>query len=587
MNVHFLSGLPRSGSTVLAAILNQNPQVFVSTTSGLSTALNSLANTWHQEPLLEKNDKDKNKLANAMRGLINSYYDKMTQKPNVIDKARIWPLPVILSSMTQVLGRKPRIIATVRSVPDCMASFVRVAKPESLDDFICKKGGLKGHLKHSYEVLQAGYEADPSCFLFVEYEDLLNDPYKQLKRIHEFLKFEPYDYNFEHIDASTVKEDDEELYGLPGLHDIKPKLERQHKQTPQEVLGYYYPQFCQPEFWLEQPRTKPVVDDLDLQLTASTLGNFEEGKRIADKLKIERPNDNRAAFNRGWYELQAGNFEEGYKLLHQGRKAGVFGNTPPNSPQPEWNGKEIGTILIQLEGGLGDQIHQLRYAKMVRSKNCKVIVSCTISLVAFIASTGLADVVIQHGTEYGVYHDYWMSGMSAPIYLNLNRKNIDGAPYINRSSSSPNNLPRIGLRWSGNKAFEAQHHKLFPPELFFNAVKREGVEFISLQRDADLEFKPDWVKTVPLDTWNDTHKAISSCDLVISSCTSVSHLAAAMGVPTWVIIPVMSYYLYAEPGESTPYYNSMKLFRQERFGNWAEPFQKIINNKYPHELLSS
>jgi len=570
---------------VLAAILNQNPQTHVSTTSGLGTALDALATTWHREPLLEKNDLDRKKLANAMRGLIHGYYDEITSKPIVIDKARNWPLPVVVSSMAQVLGHKPRIIATVRSVPACMASFVRVAKPTDLDDFV-HKSGLAGHLKNSYQVLQAGYQADPECFLFVEYEDLLADPRTQLNRIHDFLGLDPFEYDLERIDGSTVKEDDEGLHGVAGLHDIKPKLARQHNESAKDVLGYHYAQFCQPEFWLSKPRTAHEVDDLDVQLAASTMGSFEEGKRIADKLKTQRPNDHRAAFNRGWYELRDGNIEEGYKLLHRGRKAGVFGNSQPNSPQPEWNGSSGHTVLLQLEGGLGDQLHQLRYTRNLRSNGYSPIVSCSGELVPFIASTELADAVVQHGAEYGVFHDYWMSGMSSPMYLGLNRRSIQGDAYIHTDFTVPNKKLRVGLRWSGNKTFEAQHHKLFPAQLFFDAVKRNDVEFISLQRDADLEFKPSWVEDVPLQTWHDTHKAVSSCDLVISSCTSVSHLSAAMGIPTWVVIPIMGYYLYAEPGNKTPYYNSMRLFRQQKYGDWTHPFEEIKSLDYSHELLS-
>jgi hypothetical protein len=583
--LHFLSGLPRSGSTVLAAILNQNPQTHVSTTSGLGAALDALATTWHREPLLEKNDHDRKKLANAMRGLIHGYYDEITSKPVVIDKARNWPLPVVVSAMAQVLGHKPRIIATVRSVPDCMASFVRVAKPENLDDFI-QQSGLTAHLKSSYQVLQAGYQADPECFLFVEYEDLLADPRTQLQRIHDFLGLDPFEYDFERIDGSTVKEDDEGLHGVAGLHDIKPKLGRQHNQSPRDVLAHHYSEFCQPEFWLPNPRTTPDIDLLDLQLTASTMGDFAEGRRIADKLKAERPNDHKAAFNRGWYELNAGKIEDGYALLHRGRRVGVFGNSAPKTPQPEWDGKSEGTVLLYLEGGLGDQIHQVRYAGDLSRRGCRVIVSCSGPLVSLLQKQPDVAAVVQHGAEYGVYHDYWMAGMSGPVYLGLNRRSIRGDAYIHTDFNVPGKKLRVGLRWSGNKQFEAQHHKLFPAQLFFDAVKRDDVEFISLQRDADLEFKPSWVQDVPLETWNDTHKAVSSCDLVISSCTSVSHLSAAMGIPTWVVIPIMGYYLYAEPGNKTPYYNSMRLFRQQKYGDWTHPFEEIKSLNYSHELLS-
>jgi sulfotransferase len=583
----FLSGLPRSGSTVLAAILNQHPKIYVSTTSGLGAALDFLVTGWHREPLLEKNDPKRHKLANAMRGLIDGYYDEITNKPLIVDKSRNWPLPVVASSMGQVLEEKPKIIATVRSIPDCMASFVRVAKPDNLDEFIVKSS-LAAHLKTSYQVLQAGYKHDPSCFLFVEYEDLLANPKHELERIHKFLDLPEFSYDFERIDGSSVKEDDEGLHGVAGLHDIKPKLARQHNESPKDVLKHHYAQFCQPEFWLPEPRTKLEMDDLDLQLAASTMGDFKEGRHIADKLAIERPNDDRAAYNRGWYELHDGNFHLGHQLLRRGRNVGVFGNSKPNTPQPEWDGKSCATLLMYLEGGLGDQIQQLGYIRHVRQTGtADIVVSCSGELVKFVHDANLCSAVVQHGAEYGIYHDAWMAGMSAPVYMNLSKEMIYGDPYISKIPYlGYSKKLRVGLRWSGNKQFEAQHHKLFPAPLFFDAVKRDNVEFISLQRDADLEYKPDWVQTVPLDTWSDTQAAVSTCDLVISSCTSVSHLSAAMGVPTWVVIPVMGYYLYAEPGPKTPYYNSMRLFRQQKYGDWSHPFDEIKALNYEHELLS-
>jgi hypothetical protein len=549
--------------------------------------LDGLANTWRDAPLLNNTDLKRKKLEHAMRVVATSFHAQETTKPVVIDKSRGWPVPVIIRSMAQVLGHQPKIIATVRSVPDCAASFVRVAKPDNLTAFI-EKGELFTHLKAAYQTLEAGYRAFPECFLFVEYEDLLANPKRELERIHAFLDLPPFDYDLDNIDGSSVKENDEFVHGYAGMHDIKPKLARQHNQSSKDVLGYHYAKFCHPEFWRDKPTTLPQIDDLDLQLSASMIGNFEDGRRIADKLANERPDDSRAAFNRGWYELHDGNFSLGHQLLRRGRKVGVFGNSPPNTPQPEWDGKPCATLLMYLEGGLGDQIQQLGYIRHVRQTGtADIVVSCSGELVKFVHDANLCSAVVQHGAEYGVYHDAWMAGMSAPAYMNLSKEMIYGDPYLSKIPYVRQSKKlRVGLRWSGNKQFEAQHHKLFPAPLFFDAVKRDNVEFISLQRDADLEYKPDWVQTVPLDTWSDTQAAVSTCDLVISSCTSVSHLSSAMGVPTWVVIPVMGYYLYAEPGPKTPYYNSMRLFRQQKYGDWSHPFDEIKALNYEHELLS-
>lgn len=571
--LHFLSGVPRSGSTVLAAILNQNPMTHVSTTSGLVHALDGLANTWHSAGLLNKNDPTRTKLAQTMRGMIDAFYED-TDKPVVIDKSRGWPISQIMAAMTQVLNHKPKIIATVRSVPDCAASFVRIEKPENLDEFMAS-GQLMDHLRAAYISLQEGYTYAPENFLFVEYEDLIANPKAQLERIHSFLGLPSFDYDFNNIDGSTVTEDDEQLHGTKGMHDVKPVLEAQHRQDPKDLLKHHYSSFCQPEFWLATPRTIPELHDLDLQLAASTIGDFSEGWRLAQKLEAEEPTNHRAAYNRGWYLLSQGQIQKGYQLMDRGRISGVFGNKRPNVPTQPWDGKSKGIVMLYLEGGLGDQIHQVRFAKLIAQRGCKVIVSCSGALASIFVGVEGVSAVIQHEATFGIYHDYFVQGMSAVVPLGLELEDLSGAPYIAKPKTIKNRKKRIGLRWQGQSKFEHEHHKKFPYELMFNAVKDANAEFISLQRDEGADSCPAWVKQVPLNTWEDTRNAVASCDLVISSCTSVSHLAAAMGVETWVVIPVMGYFLYAMEGDSCPYYDTMKLYRQEVFGEWETPFNKI------------
>jgi hypothetical protein len=183
--------------------------------------------------------------------------------------------------------------------------------------------------------------------------------------------------------------------------------------------------------------------------------------------------------------------------------------------------------------------------------------------------------VVQHESIYGVYHDFWVAGMSAAVPLGLELDDISGAPYIRKPFSIKGKKMRIGLRWQGNPQFEHEHHKKFPSELMFEALRGINAEFISLQRDEGEDECPFWVRKVPLNTWEDTRKAVAECDLVISSCTSVSHLAGAMGVDTWVVTPIMPYFLYALDGDRTPYYDCFTLMRQEKYGDWEAPFVKV------------
>lgn len=306
---------------------------------------------------------------------------------------------------------------------------------------------------------------------------------------------------------------------------------------------------------------------LDTQVEVGIHGDFEKGWLIAQQLEKETPDCQRAAFNRGWYFLQRGNLLEGHKLLDQGRFQNVFGNGHIGSEKPIWN-KEQGIVLLNLEGGLGDQINGYRWAFDLKERGNRVVISCSPELASMFAENFP---VVGHNAACSVYHDYWLPSMSAIVPLEYEYKDLKGTPYIERTDDV---IPgRIGVRWSGNPKFEHEQHRFFPADLMFDAVK--GYDCVSLQRDKDTELKPKWMEQAPLDDWETTRKSISQCELVITSCTSVAHLAAAMGVETWIVVPVLSYYLWALPGDVTPYYDSVTLFRQQEYGSWKEPFTKI------------
>jgi hypothetical protein len=107
----------------------------------------------------------------------------------------------------------------------------------------------------------------------------------------------------------------------------------------------------------------------------------------------------------------------------------------------------------------------------------------------------------------------------------------------------------------------------------FEAVR--GSDCVSLQRDEGTDLKPSWMSQADVSDWNETRKSISQCEKVITSCTSVAHLSAAMGIETWIVVPILSYYLWALPVNKSPYYNSVTIYRQENYGDWSAPFEQI------------
>jgi hypothetical protein len=576
-NIYFLSGLPRSGSTVLAAILNQHPSVHATATSGLLDILIGTLKAWNDSLNIKASQPDKEanalEIQRILRGVCEEKYSTIN-KPIILDKARGWSSDINIPTMAKVLGHKPKIIATVRNIPDVVASFVRVAKPEDKYKFL-RESDLIDHVRESYKSLLTGLRFAPECILIVDYDDLIRDPKSQLDRIHEFLDLQSFDYDFNNLDGTSLKELDEEVWEVKGLHDIKPKLEYQHKEDSKDVLGYMYNSFVQSRFWLNEYDSHREPQKLDLQLAASLTGDFKNGWKLAQELEEEEPWNDRAAFNRGWYKMWQGKLLEGEELLARGRNEKVFGNPAPSTPAPMWNGESKGTVMLCLEGGLGDQIHGARYAKYIMDKGCDVIIACSGTVAMLLRDIPGIKAIIQHEAVFGVVHDFWTPSMSTVIPLELEYGNINGKPYINIPEVLPHKGLRIGIRWQGNPAFEHEQHRVFPPNLLFNAIKGMDAEFISLQRDEGTQYCPGWVKKVPLNTWSDTQAAIASCDLVISSCTSVAHLAGAMGIPTWIIVPILPYYLWAKEGDTTPWYDSVRLFRQEEFGSWVTVFDKV------------
>jgi len=578
--IYFLSGLPRSGSTVLAAILSQNPNIHATSTSNLLDTLVGTLRAW-ADSLTTKaqtdQKKEEEKIQNVLNNICKTQYDDI-DKSIILDKARGWADDTNMRTMSKVLGHKPKIIATVRNVEDCAASFVRVAKPKDLDYFLLKDDLIK-HLKESYQTFEKGYSFAPECFLIVDYDNLMNNPQKELKRVHEFLELPDFEYDLNAIDGTNLQEKDEEVWEVKGLHDVKPKLGYQHKEDSKEVLKHRYYEFVQPRFWLgERANPNKPIHDLDMQLAAGLMGDFKEGWRLAQKIEQEEPWNNRAAFNRGWYLMQQGKLLEGEKLLFRGRDESVFGNEPPRSPMPMWDGKSKGTVLLNLEGGLGDQIHGVRYARDIAKIAGEVIVACSGALATLFRDVEGVVAVCQSDAVYGVVHDFWAPSMSTIPLLGYEYKDISGKSYINKPAVQPHKGLRIGLRWQGNPQFEHEQHRIFPPTNLFDALDDVEAEFISLQRDEGSQFKPYWVKEVPLGHWEETRIAVASCDLVITSCTSVAHLSGSMGIPTWIVIPILPYYLWAPEGNTTVWYDSVRLYRQEVFGDWSAPFNQIKND---------
>jgi hypothetical protein len=306
-----------------------------------------------------------------------------------------------------------------------------------------------------------------------------------------------------------------------------------------------------------------------MALTLAIEGEADWSERI---LRQQAQDDPRVAFNLGWHELRHGNLHRGMDLMSAGRILNVFGSPPLATTAPLFRGPNP-TILLRSEGGLGDHIVNARFATNLAAYG-RVVLATHPSLVALLGTIdGVSEVVAD--TDALPPHDYWVPAMSAPYVLKLEYPDLSGAPYLR---ATPRTFPagfNVGLRWSGNPQFEHEQHRKFDPSLMLALASIPNVTCYSLQRDHDLLDVPFTDLREEMTDWTATASIVAGLDLVITSDTSLAHCAAALGVETWVIVPVLPYYVWALPGDTTPWYDTARVYRQETFGDWAAPFAKI------------
>lgn len=220
MNITFLSGLPRTGSTLLTSILNQNPEIYAGPNSALCQLMwDAQVSCWEAEQLQNTPDiQDR-----ILSAIPNIFYDGIDK--NIIDKCRSWTLPANLELINKYITKTPKIIVMLRPIVDIVKSFVFVRKmngwenPESglLDD-------MSEPIMRSLDGVFHAKSIDSGQFLFLEYEDLVHFPKETIGKIYDFCEWEQFDHDFNSIHNKFPERDD--LLGLMGLHDIRPNLGR-------------------------------------------------------------------------------------------------------------------------------------------------------------------------------------------------------------------------------------------------------------------------------------------------------------------------------------------------------------------------
>lgn len=259
----FLSGLPRSGSTLISSLLNQHPDIYASTTSHIFNVVNTVYNAFESkmETIVEKSEQQKKNVTNSV--FKNSYYH--IDKTFVVDKNRIWPSQI--KFIKETFNFEPKIICCVRDISEILASFVTLCEKNKDDNFVdnilkknnfvvnntnrCRFLWKHGVVGESWKAFFSGYNTNKKNLLIIEYNDILKNPKNIMKSIEKFIGAKHYKYNTNNL--IPMKEHDK-FHGMEGLHDIEITGIKRLSKPAYEIIGvgnYNYYNNMELHFWRE------------------------------------------------------------------------------------------------------------------------------------------------------------------------------------------------------------------------------------------------------------------------------------------------------------------------------------------------
>ncbi len=259
--IHFIAGLPRSGSTLLCNILNQNPRFHATSTSGILDIVLAIRNQWENINEFRASPNKAGKDA-VMRPILQNYYSTIS-RPVVFDKSRGWGGYMELAE--HILQRKVKMLVPVRKITDILSSFENLWRTQSHEwqfpqeksrffEWQTVEGRADVWMRNDEPVgiaynrvrdaLARGYR---DRMHFVEFENLTVSPKETLDAVYKFLEEEPFEHDFDNVQQTTSEDDD--IHGIPGLHIIRPKVLPVITDARRILGADAYKKYDNAEFW--------------------------------------------------------------------------------------------------------------------------------------------------------------------------------------------------------------------------------------------------------------------------------------------------------------------------------------------------
>ena len=349
---------------------------------------------------------------------------------------------------------------------------------------------------------------------------------------------------------------------------------------------------------LRETLLEEAPDDLvkirDLAVALRGLGEHQRVIAMVDAVadRADPDKDGELFLQRALSHLMLGHYTKGFADF-EGRYAGNEVSLPENAPWPRWTGQDIAgkSLLILPEQGFGDAILMARFLPRLAAMGAKVSMVIKPPLQRLFEGLEGLERMVSHARKSD-HFDYYTPNMSLPHLVGFEDEAVPPPPpqlFIpgpSRSRAKAIVAPfkdrfKIGVVWTGSLTYKANHRRSTGPESFLGLTQVPGVQLFSLYKG---EAHPDFVSSgmcgLIMDAcgndqdFADSAAVIDEMDLMITTDTAVVHVAASLGKPVWNMLSHEGFWLYGQ-GDTTPWYPTMRLFRQRMNGDWDELFQRV------------
>jgi len=313
-----------------------------------------------------------------------------------------------------------------------------------------------------------------------------------------------------------------------------------------------------------------------LLLTAAqvrhSLGDIPGAHTWLDRCERERPGHPPTRVQRAYTSLLGGASAAGWE---------AYDARPlprPDTAARPWHGEpmEGGSVLVMAEQGIGDLFQFLRFVpRLARHGAGRVLVEAPAGTASLLSASGFDTVPRGHHPET----DWFVPLMSLPHRLRMDAEVLGGrVPYLTPPAdqdapplpATPPGYRRIGITWAGNPAFPSTHLRDLDPALLPGLCEIPRVSWITLQQGEEARQAPEgFLSAPPPRSWGDTARWLLSLDGLVTVDTGIAHLAGALGVRTWVLLPHDPDWRWGLGSEGTPWYPSLRLLRQPAPGHWG------------------